>query len=47
MNNEEADLFRRLKEENAKIPKWWEGVPEKPEGFERRGTYNPLSGEVE
>jgi hypothetical protein len=47
MNNEEADLFRRLKEENAKIPKWWERVGEKPESFERRGTYNPLTGEVE
>ena len=47
MDNTEADLFKRLKEENAKLVKWWEHIPEKPAQFERRGTFNPLTGEVE
>ena len=45
--SEEADLFKKLKEENAKLVKWWEHMPEKSAGFERRGTFNPLTGEVE
>ena len=41
------ELFKKLKEENAKLVKWWEHIPEKPASFERRGTFNPLTGEVD
>jgi len=44
---DERDLFKRLKEEDAKLVKWWEHIPEKPNGFDRIGTFNPLTGEVE
>lgn len=47
MNSDEADLFKKLKEENAKLGKPWEHVPERVEGFERRGVFNPVTGEVE
>ncbi len=47
MNSDEADLFRKLKEENAKLPKWWEHIPERADGFERRGVFNPVTGEFE
>lgn len=47
MDNTEADLFKKLKEENANLVKWWEHIPEKPQQFDRRGVYNPLTGEVE
>jgi len=47
MTSEEADLFKKLKEENAKLGKPWEHITEKPAMFERRGTYNPVTGEVE
>lgn len=47
MDSNESDLFKRLKEENAKLIKWWERIPEKPVQFERKSTYNPLTGDVE
>lgn len=47
MDNSESDLLKRLKEENAKLVKWWEHIPEKPFSFERKGTFNPETGEVE
>lgn len=47
MDNTEAEIFRRLKEENAKLVKWWEHLDENPKVIDRRGTYNPLTGEIE
>lgn len=47
MDSSESGLFKKLKEENAKLIKWWEHIPEKPTQFERSGTFNPVTGEVE
>jgi hypothetical protein len=48
MESSEKELFDKLKQENAKLVKWWEREPVKPVGgIERRGVYNALTGEVE